>query len=148
MSCLQNIQLGLFKVLPVKAETLICWVEHKICWKGLSIFCLIGLPLRIYYWNTYFFISSKKVLTRNIIMYDSINDPIGSQTSVGRNFRQTYNFKVIIFFFYIQLLIMRRLFNRYYSSVWHQKPDNFIFSVWFYLKNSCFENCYVLKNST
>ena len=83
-------------------------------------------------------------------MGDRITDSIALQ-DVGRKFCRKHNFKVMEMFSlgsFMSLLIMGRSFNKYCSSFSYQKAANFIFSAWLYLENSCFGECYVLKNST
>ena len=81
-----------------------------------------------------------------ITMYDRWTDPIGLQTSVGREFDTTYNLKIINNFTLFNFMAFKtiwRLFNKYCSKYCsgflHQKPCKFIFYI-LYLKNSCFEN--------
>ena len=45
---------------------------------------------------------------------DIITDPIGIQTSLGRKFRPTCNFEIMVFFSYIQLYGILSLFNKYW----------------------------------
>ena len=86
-------------------------------------------------------------------MCDRRTDPTGLQTSLQtrssllfsslnmilklENFFSSFNLTA--------LLIMWSLFKKYCSSFLHQKPCKFIYAVWLYLKNSCFEKRYISK---
>ena len=53
-------------------------------------------------------------------MCDRITDLVGLQTSVGREFRKTYNLKIIAFFTlfkFMAIITMWRLFNKYCSEI-------------------------------
>ena len=96
---------GLFKVLLVIVEKLICLTEDRICWTDLLIICLSVLPRWVYIIEiNIFFISSKEVSTWRIIMCHSVTDSVALQISVGSKFCPTYNFKIMKFLYLCSIL--------------------------------------------